>query len=395
MRVGIIGCGVVGAAITYRLSKESGLEIQVFDQRAPETLESTGAALGVLMAAISTKLKGRHLNLRLESLQLYETLIPELSDLTGREIPYNCNGILQLCFDAATLERWEAVRSARQKQGFTLEVWSESKFFTNFPELSSARTLETGPTAIGAVFSPQDRQVNPEALTQALIQGAVQQGAQVHFNSPVSDFQTVKAQQSTVTQICTPGKKVDVDWVIVAAGLGSTRLTQSLSQSIPIGPVLGQALQLRCATPLIDHAPVITAEDVHLVPLNRHELWVGATVEFSPNGSSSDTVPESGLERKPDLGSDLRAKLGSAPSPDPKRLEQVLQQAVAVYPALAEAKVLRTWSGLRPRPSERAAPVIERLPGYSNVIVASGHYRNGILLAPITAEKVWALLQST
>jgi glycine/D-amino acid oxidase-like deaminating enzyme len=72
----------------------------------------------------------------------------------------------------------------------------------------------------------------------------------------------------------------------------------------------------------------------------------------------------------------------------------VLRQAIAFYPALAQAEILRTWQGLRPRPSERAAPVIERLPGYRNVLIASGHYRNGVLLAPITAEKIWALLQA-
>jgi glycine oxidase len=383
LRVGIIGCGVVGAAIAYRLSKELGLEVQVFDQRQPETLASTGAALGVLMAAISAKLKGRHLNLRLESLQLYETLIPELSHLTGLEVPYNRHGILQLYFDAADLERWNTLQAARRQQGFTLEIWTQAELRAKFPELSGARSLAEGQAVVGALYSPQDRQVDPAALTQALIQGAVQQGARVHFEAPVTEFQTIDredratdgaADRATVTHLCTRGQQVPVDWIVVAAGLGSTPLTQTLGQPIPIVPVLGQAIQLQCATPLRADLPVVTARDVHLVPLSRHELWIGATVEFSPARSTA------GLDSEP-------------PSPDPQRLEQVLQQAIALNPALAESKVLRTWSGLRPRPSERAAPVIEPLPGYRNVLVASGHYRNGVLLAPITAEKVWALLQ--
>jgi glycine/D-amino acid oxidase-like deaminating enzyme len=69
-------------------------------------------------------------------------------------------------------------------------------------------------------------------------------------------------------------------------------------------------------------------------------------------------------------------------------LESVKQQAIAFCPDLAEAKILRTWSGLRPRPEGRPAPVIDKLPGFSNVVLATGHYRNGVLLAPATALAV-------
>jgi glycine oxidase len=200
-----------------------------------------------------------------------------------------------------------------------------------------------------------------------LLQGAAQQGAQVHFATPIIDFQTApQGDQVAVTHLCTPQVSLAMDWIIVAAGLGSTPLTQVLKQPISIQPVLGQALHLRCAVPLRSPFPVITGEDVHLVPLNAHELWVGATLEYA------------------DID----------PDPDPQRLEQILQKAIAFYPALAQAEVLSAWQGLRPRPSERAAPVIEHLPGYRNVLIASGHYRNGVMLAPVTAEKIWALLQT-
>jgi glycine oxidase len=66
-------------------------------------------------------------------------------------------------------------------------------------------------------------------------------------------------------------------------------------------------------------------------------------------------------------------------------LEEVMQKAIAFCPALAEAAIIRVWSGLRPRPENRPAPVIGLLPGYRNVLLATGHYRNGILLAPATA----------
>jgi glycine oxidase len=371
VRVGIIGCGVVGAAIAYRLSKLPGLDLQLFDQRSPETLDSTGAALGVLMAVSSSKLKGRHLKLLLQSLQLYETLIPELVQQTGLAIPYNRHGIVQLFFDDAELERWHKTESVRQRQGFTLKVWSQAELKTHLPELGMARSLENGSLTVGAVYSPDDRQVNPAALTQAFLQGVTQQGGEIHFGTPITHFQTSsQGEQTVVTHLCTNRGEVAVDWVIVAAGLGSTPLTQALKQPILIQPVLGQAMHVRCSAPLRSPAPVITAEGVHLVPLSPQELWVGATIEFA------DDNPD------------------QAPDPDPQQLAQLLQRAIALYPALEQAEVLSTWQGLRPRPSERAAPVIEQLPGYCNVVIASGHYRNGVLLAPVTAEKVWALLQT-
>ncbi len=371
VRVGIIGGGAVGAAIAYRLSKVPGLEIRLFDQRKPDTLDSTGAALGVLMAVLCSKLKGRHLKSLLQSLQLYETLIPELVHQTGGEIPYNRQGILQLHFDDAELVRWHKTQSVRQNQGFTLEIWSQAELKDRFPELNQAQSLENRSFAVGAVYSPDDRQVNPTALTQALLQGATQNGGQIYFSTPVAQFQTkLQNEQTVVTHLGTHQGDVPVDWLIIAAGLGSTPLTQELKQPILIQPVLGQAMHLRCPVPLRSTSPVITGEGLHLVPLNAQELWVGATVEFA------DADPN------------------QSPEPDPQQLEHLLQRAISMCPALKQAEVLRTWQGLRPRPSERAAPVIELLPGYRNVLIASGHYRNGVLLAPLTAERVWGILQT-
>jgi glycine/D-amino acid oxidase-like deaminating enzyme len=74
--------------------------------------------------------------------------------------------------------------------------------------------------------------------------------------------------------------------------------------------------------------------------------------------------------------------------PSKELLELVKQQAIAFCPELASAKILRSWSGLRPRPEGRPAPIIEKLASYTNIILATGHYRNGVLLAPATASAV-------
>lgn len=363
---------MIGAAIAYELSRVPELAVTVVEResepavRTPEAWAATGAALGVLMGAISRK-KGNNLRMRLASLQRYETLVPELESLTGGKIPFNRQGILRLYFDADELNRWQKVAEIRDSQGFKLEILDAAEVAARYPEVSRA-TVSAQPL-VGAVYSPQDRQVDPVALTQALVKAAQQQGATFHFQTKVEGFTKTRAESSRLEQIQTDAGQLTVDWLVLAAGLGSTLLTNELEQQIELQPVLGQALHLQRSQPLRELRPVISGADVHLVPLNSAELWVGATVEFPVDGEQ-------------------------AIRPDPDQLMEVWQQAIALCPALADATTIRTWSGLRPRPQNRPAPIVEPLSGYQNVLLATGHYRNGVLLAPATAEKIRALIMA-
>jgi glycine/D-amino acid oxidase-like deaminating enzyme len=354
--IAVLGSGVVGAVIAYELSRLPGLNITLLDEQFPAS-GSTGAALGVLMGVISQKTKGRGWRLRQMSLQRYETLIPELEALTGLTIPVNRQGILKLLFAEESLESWENLLKIRRNQGFTLEIWDRSQLQEKCPQIKDKRI-------IGAIYSPQDRQVNPTLLTQALVAGARLNGVNCQFEVKIKDFTVKEANSSNLRhcyQIQTEDELMKTDWLIIAAGLGSTPLTTSLAQPLDIQPVLGQALHLKLNAPLGNPAfqPVITGDDVHLVPVGKGEYWIGATVEF-PNEKGE-------VMEKPAL------------------LEQVRQQAIIFCPELAHATVIRNWSGKRPRPEGQAAPIIGQLPGYDNVLLATGHYRNGVLLAPATA----------
>ena len=371
----VIGCGVVGAAIAYELSQVPGLSVVVLD-RQPPAQAATGAALGVLMGVVSQKVKGNAWAMRHASIQRYRSLIPELETLTGRSIPVNRQGILLLQF-AEDLTAWETLVELRQQQGWQLELWSPEQVGDRCPQIATARVT-------GAVYSPQDCQIDPTALTLALVAAAQQHGVEFNFNTTVTGLDSslpecshpASAERLTPLQRCsqlqTTTGKLPADWVVVAAGLGSTPLLASLaaradpsaSPPLQICPVLGQAVRLKLNEPLGDRSfqPVITGDDVHIVPLGSGEYWVGATVEFP--GATGEVAA------------------------DPKSLQQVMAGAIALCPALANATLLKTWSGLRPRPQNRPAPVVERLSGYENILLATGHYRNGVLLAPATAEKV-------
>jgi glycine oxidase len=376
MNIVIIGCGVVGAAIAYELSLVKGLNITVFDQKAPAQA-STGAALGVLMGVISQKVKGNAWQIRQNSIRRYETLIPELEAATGRKIPCNRQGIVMLLSEDSEhplesgvepLSEWEQLREIRQSQGWKLEVWEVEQLQKFCPQINH-------PKIIGAVYSPQDRQLNPTALTLALVDAAQRNGVKFQFDVTVEGMENPHTPKGLgtdqkCTSINTSAGKVSADWFIVSAGLGSKQITKQFHQMVNIRPVLGQALFLSLGRLLgnADFQPVITGNDVHIVPVGSGDYWVGATVEFPDD---TDHIPAN-----PDL------------------LEAVRQQAIAFAPDLASAKILRTWSGLRPRPEGRPAPVIGKLSGYSNVLLATGHYRNGVLLAPATASAIREMIVS-
>ncbi|MFN5066237.1 MAG: NAD(P)/FAD-dependent oxidoreductase [Aphanizomenon sp.] len=378
MNVVIIGCGVVGAAIAYELSQVKGLNITVFEQKQPAQ-GSTSAALGVLMGIISSKTKGIAWRMRESSIQRYTTLIPELEAITGRKIPCNRQGIVMLLSEnlerplesgVEVLSEWEQLREIRQSQSWELQIWDQEQLQKYCPQVND-------PQIIGAVYSPQDLQLNATALTLALVDAAQRNGVNFKFGVSVTGTETPPPPHPTPLHIkkglgearkCnfieTTEGKVTADWFIMSAGLGSTALTAQLDQIVNIRPVLGQALYLSLGHSLgnPDFQPVITGNDVHIVPMGNGDYWVGATVEF-PN--EQDQIP-----------------------PNQELLAAVRQQAIAFTPDLATAKVLRTWSGLRPRPEGRPAPVIDKLPGFTNVLLATGHYRNGVLLAPATATAI-------
>ncbi|BFM39525.1 FAD-dependent oxidoreductase [Synechocystis sp. LKSZ1] len=361
MRVTIIGAGVVGAAIAYELSLVSGLQTTLLDAAPQPGQGATGAALGVLMGAISRKTKGRAWRLRQRSLERFETLIPELELLTGQTLGVNRQGIVLLQGPEADLEPWRRLQALRQSQGYRLDLWDQFTLEHHCPQV----VLDKGGSAI---YSPQDCQISPTLLTQALITAAQRQGVDCRFGVACQPLDPSAITTSGLTLMTSQGP-LETDLVIVTAGLASSALTP---QALSLQPVIGQALEVRVAHPLgrDDFQPVLSYQDVHIVPLTQNRYWVGATVEFPAEEAAS--LPTAA-----------------------QWLEQVWQTAVSFCPALETAEILRQWSGQRPRPLGESAPVIRPLPGYAGVLLATGHYRNGVLLAPATALEVrdWVLSQ--
>jgi glycine oxidase len=356
MSISIIGCGIIGATIAYELSRTTECEIDVYDKQQPAQA-ATGAALGVLMGIISQKIKGRAWNLRRDSIRRYQTLIPELEQITRSKIPHNSQGIVKLLSPAEDLSKWTQLVETRTEQEWQLELWNARQLSTKLPQI--ARQFRGT-----AVYSPQDLQVEPVALTNALIAAAKLNGVNFHFDRSI---ESISADNPHSCELLTSDSQpITSDRVIVTAGLGATGLL-SPHAPIDIQPVLGQAIQIRLPQPLgnPDFQPVIVSEDVNIIPCGGNDYWVGATVEFPVDGVMTAQA---------------------------EHLERVKQIAIETCPDLANGEVVRTWQGLRPRPQHRPAPVIDRVGKNQRILVATGHYRNGILLAPATARIIGDML---
>ncbi|NKB17605.1 MAG: FAD-binding oxidoreductase [Pseudanabaena sp. CRU_2_10] len=158
------------------------------------------------------------------------------------------------------------------------------------------------------------------------------------------------------------------DWTVITAGLGSNPLLDFGDRGdapllIPVG---GQAIEVYL--PGLDVAHVIHAvgadgSDINIVPLGQDRYWIGATVEF-----------------------DLTEL------PREANIAALLEKASQVCPMMAQAEVLKTWAGYRPRPRQSRSPILGFVPGHQNLLVATGHYRNGILMAPISAQIITDLI---
>ncbi len=347
-KIVIVGCGVVGAAIAYELSLVSNsenLDITVLEAQPQIGQVSTKSALGVLMAACGcSKTQNEALStLRLSSLLRFESLVTELEAKTGINIPYNRHGILLLFHDLEvedymrTEVKWQALIKLRNSQEFRMEWLDRDRLRSQYPSLQ----------ATAGVYSFADRSIHPSYLMQALVKGAELNGVKFICDRPVHNLSELD--------------KLGADWVVVTAGLGSSTLMKPELKKDILFSVGGQAIQVYL--PNLNLKNVIYGDDTNIIPIGQDQYWIGATVEFN-----------------------------RLPLPRDENIDLLMQTAVKFCPAFAQAKILSTWAGDRPRPKTQGAPILGFMPNRPNTLIATGHYRNGILMAPVTAQVIKDLI---
>jgi glycine oxidase len=352
LRVAIIGAGVVGLGIAWRLAAR-GASVEVFDRGAAGAGASHAAA--GMLAACSEAEPGEETLIALgrESQARWPGFAAELQEISGIDVELRTEGTLVVALTADDQARIHHHLVFQQKLGLPLQWISAAETRRREPHLAGKLA--------GAVWSPEDHQVDNRKLAAALRVAAEKAGARIRERTAVKDISVSGARADGI--VLADGTKVPADVVVLAAGAWS-RSIGGVSPELrpPVRPIKGQMLSLQMdpAAPLITH--VLWAPGVYLVPRRDGRLIVGATVEEK----AFDTTLTAG------------------------GLLTLLEAAWRAVPSVEELAIDEMWVGHRPG-SRDDAPILGPGP-MEGLIYATGHHRNGILLAPITADGIAQLV---
>lgn len=344
----IIGGGIIGCAIAYELAKQK-VDVIVIEKASRVGTEASWAGAGILTSHASTH--EPYPELCRASLALYPDLSSELKDETDIDIEFIRSGTLSVYFDEAEAAGLIGLADRRVNRGFTAEVLTPDQALELEPAISQ--------NIAGAVLFPEDGHVRNPKMVKALSIGAAKNGAKYILGNGVTEF---IHNNSRVVGVVVNGETIHAESFVIAAGCWSGYLTSMLDCPIPISPAKGQIVLLETIHPRFQHT--IDGLGIYIVPRTDGKILLGATVEF----------------------------VGFNKTPTVEGVKEMIDAAVTISPELASSKFVQTWAGLRPY--YKSGPCLGLLPGHENVVLASGHYKNGILLAPITGKLIAELLIS-
>ncbi|MGC0341438.1 glycine oxidase ThiO [Streptomyces sp. SLBN-8D4] len=345
----VVGGGIIGLVTAWRAAQR-GLTTAVVD---PEPGGGAARVAAGMLAAVTELHYGEQtlLGLNLASAHRYPAFAAELTELTGQDLGYRRCGTLAVALDADDRAHLRELHALQRQSGLESE-WLSGR---------ECRRLEPmlAPGVRGGLRVDGDHQIDPRRLTRALLAACERAG--VVFHRTWAQRLCV-VRDRAVGVATTDGEELGADQVVLAAGSLSGRL-EGVPQALlpPVRPVKGQVLRLTVPP---RHAPflsrtvraVVRGSHVYLVPRESGELVIGATSE--------------------ELGWDTTVTAGG--------VYELLRDAHELVPGITELPLTETRAGLRPGSPDNA-PLLgpTELPG---LLLATGHYRNGVLLTPVTGD---------
>jgi glycine oxidase len=360
--VAVVGGGVIGLASAWRLA-EQGLSVTVIDPE-PGSGASTVAA-GMLAPVTEARLGEEELlQLGLAALARWDGFAAALEDASGRSVGHRADGTVCVAFDADDRAILADVVDRERSMGLAVGDLSSGQL----------RDLEPGlaPQVRRGAFAADERSVDPVALVDALLVAARKAGVELRPQRVAAvDVTPASSPEGTGTVargvVLDDGERVAAGTVVLAAGSWSPQVTGlPLTLVPPVRPVKGQVVTLRHRPDdiVVRHTVrgYARGSAIYLVPRDDGRLVCGATVE--------------------ERGWDATVTAGGA--------YELLRDVLSLFPGLDEAELVTVQSGFRPgTPDDR--PLVGPS-GIESLIMATGHYRNGILLTPVTAEAVVAFV---
>ena len=344
LSVVIIGGGVMGCAAAHELARR-GVRVTVLERSVPGA-EASSAAAGSVGAQVESHHPGPMTELGLFSRKLYPALVKDLERVSGISIGYRRSGVLKVAYDASDVARFGRELAWQRSAKLPLARLSQKALLSHEAALS--------PELAGGLWFEDDATLEPRALLSALRIAAEKLGAEFRSGSFVKRI--AERDGRAVGVELDDGQVVAGSHVVLAAGSWTSLLTNSEAKMPHVVPARGQIVELKTSAPVLES--IVFGPDCYLVPRADGRLLVGSTLEFV------------GFRREVTAGA----------------VAKLLSAAIRLVPALAEAELSASWSSFRPYTRDEL-PLLgpSTTPG---LILMSGHYRNGILLAPISARIV-------
>lgn len=343
----IIGGGIIGLSLAIELRKQQ-LSVLVLERGEPGR-EASYAAAGMLVGE-GNEIPAALKSMAAESAEMYPEFVHELEDESGTKIDFREQGTIEISRNG----RFDEAQSISDDQVHSLEPELTIEVFSMQPPIASALNPVLPAKNEHAAFL-QERSVDPRTLMTALIKAAKHRGIDISSGSAVTALLT---ENGRAVGVQTHKTSYASSTIINCAGAWADN---SGLPSIPVRPVKGQMLAV-VGGPKLMH--VIRANDVYLVPRTDGRIVIGSTLE------------EAGFNKQTNV----------------ETIEKLFRAAVRYVPALVRARQHEAWAGLRPGTPD-GLPILGKAAN-EGYFLATGHYRDGILLAPATARALAASVLS-
>lgn len=343
MRIVVVGAGVMGCATALELASRGVKDILLLERAVPGA-EASSAAAGMLAAQLeSSPEDDEELARFVEARDAYEAWAIALRDATGVDVGYRRSGALEIVRDDHALEQARARIERHRARGLRAELLDRKQ------TLAVERAVADD--VAHAVHYPDEAQVDPPQLLRALVAAVARAGIVVRSGATVS---SLVREGDRCAGVSLDGKEmVRADAVLLAAGSWSS-LVPGIPDSLPrVRPVRGQLVMLEQRPPAL--RTILTADHAYVVPRGDGRVVCGSTME----------------------------DVGHVRGVTAEGVQKILASAIALSPSLGAAEFTKTWCNFRPHVQGRPLVGASPLPG---LFLATGHHRNGILLAKQTAE---------
>jgi glycine oxidase len=347
----VVGAGMIGSAIAYELSKR-GHSVSLMESLAEGGLTSSASA-GMINPYSLAHENPTIVSAGIESLKIYPGWASSLQEETGIDIEWRACGSLRIALSESE------ERSLHESLPIIQASAPQARIVAG-EEACRMEPLITDECR-SALWLPDEGQVNSSRLLHALRAAAARYGVEFHLGQPVV---CLEIEGERVIGVHTPNGMMRADWVVIAAGAWTGTLLSTIGLDVPILPVRGQSLLLADTPKPLNHLVISLLN--YFVPRRDGTIVLGATVEH--------------------VGFDMR--------PTAEGFALLLSTLKPTLPGLLPASFAGYTVGLRPGTPD-GSPVIGFASGWKNLLIASGHGRHGILLAPITARRIAGLITDT